>query len=56
MTHEVRRLAPPKPDGRGGIAWSPDPDCQNAVVYFILDNTELVAALGLNVERWEVWR
>lgn len=43
-------------DSSASLSGSPDPDCQNAVVYFILDNTELVATLGLNVERWEIWR
>jgi hypothetical protein len=43
-------------DSSASLSGSSDPDCQNAVVYFILDHTELVAALGLNVERWEVWR
>ncbi len=43
-------------DSSASLSGSPDPDCQNAVVYFILDNAELVAVLGLNVERWEAWR
>lgn len=40
----------------GGNISGPPGDCLDVVVYFILDNPELMTTLGLNVEAWEIWR